>query len=346
MIYEIAKLLLFRMDAENAHHHTIRLLQLFKNSPELLQLFFGKPIQNEKLNREVFGLQFPNPIGLAAGLDKNAEVIDQMAALGFGFIEIGTITPKPQPGNERPRLFRLIHDEALINRMGFNNVGADLAAARLMRRKSKVVVGANIGKNKSTENENAHLDYEICFNILFDSADYFVVNVSSPNTPGLRALQDKESLTKILSSLQQINAGKTKPKPLLLKISPDLSEEQILDVAAVAKKTLLNGIVATNTTTRRVNISLTQKEIDKIGAGGLSGKPINQMSTQVIETLSNVLKDVNYPIPIIGVGGVMNTKDAQEKFNAGAALIQLYSGFIYNGPKLIRDINKMLLRAK
>lgn len=345
-MYQIAKQFLFKMDAEKAHHFTIQFLQLFKQSPELLQLLLGKPIQNEQLHREVLGLHFANPIGLAAGLDKNAEVIDQMAALGFGFVEIGTITPKPQPGNEKPRLFRLVNDAALINRMGFNNVGADLAAARLSRRKTNIVVGANIGKNKTTENENAYRDYEICFNTLFDAADYFVVNVSSPNTPGLRALQDKESLTQILSSLQNINAGKSKPKPLLLKIAPDLTEEQIHDVASVAKATQLNGIVATNTTVSRKNISLSQEAIDKIGAGGLSGKPITQLATSVIKTLATALKNEHYNVPIIGVGGIMNANDAIEKLNAGAALVQLYSGFIYGGPQLIKDINNLLLHAK
>jgi dihydroorotate dehydrogenase len=345
-MYQIAKQFLFKMDAEKAHHFTIQFLQLFKQSPELLQLLLGKPIQNEQLHREVLGLHFANPIGLAAGLDKNGEVIDQMAALGFGFVEIGTITPKPQPGNEKPRLFRLVNDAALINRMGFNNVGADLAAARLSRRKTNIVVGANIGKNKTTENENAYRDYEICFNTLFDAADYFVVNVSSPNTPGLRALQDKESLTQILSSLQNINAGKSKPKPLLLKIAPDLTEEQIHDVASVAKATQLNGIVATNTTVSRKNISLSQEAIDKIGAGGLSGKPITQLATSVIKTLANALKNEHYNVPIIGVGGIMNANDAKEKLDAGAALVQLYSGFIYGGPQLIKDINNLLLQAK
>ncbi|HRN95562.1 MAG TPA: quinone-dependent dihydroorotate dehydrogenase, partial [Chitinophagales bacterium] len=267
---------------------------------------------------------------------------DGMEGLGFGFVEIGTITPKPQPGNDKPRLFRLINDEAIINRMGFNNVGADLAAARLSRRRTNVIVGANIGKNKVTANEDAFRDYEICFNTLFDSADYFVVNVSSPNTPGLRALQDKDSLSKILSSLQNINTGKPKPKPLLLKIAPDLTQEQIQDVAEVAKATLLNGIIATNTTIARTGLSIPTSEVEKIGAGGLSGKPLTQHSTEIIKQLIASLKAEDYNIPVVGVGGIMTASDAKEKFDAGAALVQLYSGFIFKGPQLIKDINLMM----
>lgn len=342
-MYNILKKLLFKMDAESAHHFTIQMLHFFKNKPELLKLGLPKPLTNELLKRQVFGLQFANPVGLAAGLDKNAEVIDTMAALGFGFVEIGTITPKPQPGNDKPRLFRLINDEAIINRMGFNNVGADLAAARLSRRKTNVIVGANIGKNKITANEDAFRDYEICFNTLFDTADYFVVNVSSPNTPGLRALQDKDSLSKILSSLQNINAGKPKPKPLLLKIAPDLTQEQIDDVAAVAKATLLSGIIATNTTIARSGLSISTSEIDKIGNGGLSGKPLTQTSTLIIKQLIASLKAIDYQIPVVGVGGIMTANDAKDKFDAGAELVQLYTGFIFKGPKLIKDINYSLI---
>jgi len=341
-MYDILKQFLFKMDAETAHHFTIQMLQFFQDKPKLLQLAFPKPLLDESLKREVFGLQFSNPVGLAAGLDKNAEVIDGMAGLGFGFVEIGTITPKPQPGNDKPRLFRLINDEAIINRMGFNNVGSDLAAARLSRRKTNVIVGANIGKNKVTANEDAFRDYEICFNTLFDSADYFVVNVSSPNTPGLRALQDKDSLSKILSSLQNINAGKPKPKPLLLKIAPDLTQEQIQDVAEVAKATLLNGIIATNTTIARTGLLIPSSEVEKIGAGGLSGKPLTQHSTEIIKQLISSLKAVDYNIPVVGVGGIMTASDAKEKFDAGAALVQLYSGFIFKGPQLIKDINLMM----
>jgi dihydroorotate dehydrogenase len=342
-MYQIIKKILFQIDAENAHHTTIRFLQLFGKHPQLLNVFLGYPTRHEKLHREVFGLHFSNPVGLAAGLDKNAEVIDQMAAIGFGFVEIGTITPLPQPGNEKPRLFRLLKDEALINRMGFNNVGADLAAARLSRRKSHIVVGANIGKNKSTDNESAFRDYEYCFNTLFDVADYFVVNVSSPNTPGLRELQEKKWLGKILSSLQNINSGKPTPKPLLLKISPDLSESQIKEIAEVAKSTQINGIVATNTTVTRTALSSPSETIEQMGTGGLSGKPLKHLSTSVIQSLVEALQQIDYNIPIVGVGGIMSAGDAMEKFKAGASLIQLYTGFVYHGPRLIKEINDLLI---
>lgn len=342
-MYEFLKQFLFKMNAEKAHQFTFQLLRYTQKHPELLHWFFQKPLQANALKREFFGLQFPNPVGLAAGLDKNAEAIDTMAALGFGFVEIGTITPKPQPGNEKPRLFRLVEDKALINRMGFNNVGADLAAARLARRKSDVIVGANIGKNKVTPNEEAYKDYEICFNTLFDLADYFVVNVSSPNTPGLRALQDKDALTKILGTLQNINMGKANPKPLLLKIAPDLTETQIQEVAEVAKTTQLSGIVATNTTISRAGLSTSKERVEQIGAGGLSGAPLTELATEKIKILVAALKAIDYQIPVVGVGGIMNAEDARGKLDAGAQLIQIYTGFIYKGPALIREINRLFL---
>ena len=296
----------------------------------------------------MWGIDFPNPVGLAAGLDKNGDVIDEMGMLGFGFVEVGTITPRPQPGNDKPRLFRLLKNEALINRMGFNNVGAEVAAQKLKRRKTNIVVGANIGKNKTTANEDAVRDYEYCFKTLFDFADYFVVNVSSPNTPGLRALQDKDSLSTILNALQDINHSKQKPKPILLKIAPDLSNEQINDVISVVQQTKIQGVVATNTTVSREGLNYTQQEIENFGTGGLSGKPLTQRATEVISYLKSEIK--NHPdsyrdeIKIIGVGGIMNVADALEKLNAGADLIQLYTGFIYSGPQLIRDINLKLIK--
>jgi dihydroorotate dehydrogenase len=247
-MYSFVKPLLFQLDPEEAHHFTVHNLQLVgKNLPFLLKLIAGT-VKNQSLHRNLFGLDFPNPVGLAAGLDKNGDVINEISALGFGFIEIGTVTPRPQPGNEKPRLFRLVKDEALINRMGFNNVGADVAVQKLKRKKSGIIVGANIGKNKVTPNEDAIRDYEYCFKTLFDYADYFVVNVSSPNTPGLRALQDKDSLAAILNSLQDYNHSQTKTKPILLKIAPDLTNEQIDDVITVVEQTKIQGIVATNTT--------------------------------------------------------------------------------------------------
>jgi dihydroorotate dehydrogenase len=342
-MYNLIKSFLFQMDAEKAHHLTIQILKTTEQFPLLIELLFGKPTIHPSLQREVFGLTFPNPVGLAAGLDKNAEVVDAMAMLGFGFVEIGTLTPKPQPGNDKPRLFRLIKDEALVNRMGFNNVGADLAAARLNNRKSNIIVGANIGKNKATPNEEAVLDYEYCFKTLFDSADYFVVNVSSPNTPGLRALQDKDALTKILASLQHINFGKPSPKPLLLKIAPDLTESQLDEVAEVVAATEIQGIVATNTTISREGLQTEKNIIENIGAGGLSGKPITNASTKVISYLNAQLSSHSTQLKTIAVGGIMNTEDAIEKLNTGSSLIQLYSGFIYKGPQLIKSINRSLI---
>jgi dihydroorotate dehydrogenase len=300
-------------------------------------LIAGKQVAHPSLHRTLFGIDFPNPVGLAAGLDKNGDVIDEMGMMGFGFVEVGTITPKPQPGNDKPRLFRLVKDEALINRMGFNNVGAEVAAQKLKRRKTDIIVGANIGKNKTTPNEEAIRDYEYCFKMLFEFADYFVVNVSSPNTPGLRELQDKDSLSAILNSLQDINHSKEKPKPILLKIAPDLTNEQIDDVINVVEQTKIQGIVATNTTLSRNGLSYSENEIQNIGAGGLSGKPLTKRSTEVIQYIRSKSK-----IPVIGVGGIMNVSDGMEKIDSGADLIQLYSGFIYEGPGLIHEINSAL----
>ena len=327
------------MDAEEAHHFTLHNLQLLGKAPWLLSMALGGKVEHPSLHRNVFGIDFPNPVGLAAGLDKNGEAIDEFAAMGFGFIEIGTITPKPQPGNDKPRLFRLVKDKALINRMGFNNIGAEVAVQNLKRRKTKTIVGANIGKNKATSNEDAIRDYEYCFKTLFDYADYFVVNVSSPNTPGLRALQDKDSLAAILNSLQDINNSHTTTKPILLKIAPDLTNEQIDDVISVVQQTKTQGIIATNTTIARAPLSYTQAEIDAYGMGGLSGAPLTTRSTEVVKYIKT-----HSNIPVIGVGGIMTAQDALDKLNAGADLIQLYSGFIYAGPQLIRDTNERLVK--
>lgn len=341
-LYPLVKELLFKMDAETAHHFTIQQLQLAGKFPFLLRIFAASRANHPALKKNLMGIEFRNPVGLAAGLDKNGEVIDEMGMLGFGFVEIGTITPKPQPGNDKPRLFRLPKNEALINRMGFNNVGAEVAAEKLKRRKTNIVVGANIGKNKTTANDDAVRDYEYCFKTLFDFADYFVVNVSSPNTPGLRALQDKESLTEILTALQDINHKKAVTKPILLKIAPDLTPEQISEVVQVVQQSGINGIVATNTTISRDELSYSPTEIERFGAGGLSGTPITQKSTSVIAQIKGEAKA---NCTIIGVGGIMNAIDAAEKFSAGADLVQLYTGFIYKGPQLIEDINAQLIKA-
>lgn len=336
-LYPLIKPLLFQLDAEAAHHLTISALK----NPVLQAFAGGDPVSHPSLHRQLFGLDFPNPVGLAAGLDKNAEVIDGFAAMGFGHIEIGTITPKPQPGNPKPRLFRLKEDHAIINRMGFNNVGAVQAARNLDKRKSNVIVGGNIGKNKITPNEEAVNDYVLCFEALHDYVDYFVVNVSSPNTPGLRALQEKESLSRILFSLKDRNAGKSKPKPILLKIAPDLTHEQLDDIISIVSDTRIDGVIATNTTIRREKLPhYLPSEIEAMGAGGLSGRPLTGLSTEVISYLH---KTSGGSFPIIGVGGIMSAHDAMEKIHAGASLLQLYSGFIYHGPKLIADINRHLV---
>lgn len=323
------------MDPERAHHLIISALK----NPFLSSMV---PVVESApcCKRECFGLQFPNPVGLAAGLDKNGEVIDGFARMGFGFVEIGTITPKPQPGNPQPRLFRLRNDEAIINRMGFNNVGALEAARNLGRRKSSVIVGGNIGKNKSTENADAASDYEICFRTLFDLVDYFVVNVSSPNTPGLRELQERDALERILSRVQNLNQSYQHPKPILLKIAPDLSIEQMEEIVAIVNETQINGVIATNTTISRRRLPhYLPSEIERYGAGGLSGRPLTKKATEIITELAFLSKR---KIPIVGVGGIMTANDALDKFRAGAALIQLYSGFIYHGPQLIREICEAL----
>ena len=328
------------MQPEQAHHFIFNLLHV-PGSKAILKKVYN--FDDPKLEKEVFGLKFKNPVGLAAGLDKNGEHIDELAAIGFGFIEIGTVTPRPQSGNPQPRLFRLPKDEALINRMGFNNDGLDAVVQRLKKRKSNVIVGGNIGKNKDTPNEMALKDYEICFNGLFPYVDYFVVNVSSPNTPGLRDLQEKEPLKKILNHLQKLNAflGKeAKEKPILLKIAPDLTEAQLDDIVEIVQETKIAGVIATNTTIDRKNLKTSQKRVAAIGAGGLSGKPLKDRSTEVIRYLNQKSAGA---FPIIGVGGIYNADDAREKLDSGASLVQIYSGFVYEGPELVRHIKKGLL---
>lgn len=297
-------------------------------------------VKHPRLERTVFGIKFANPVGLAAGLDKDAKLFDELGIMGFGYIEIGTVTPKAQPGNDKPRLFRLRPDSALINRMGFNNQGAAAAAERLLKRRTNVIIGGNIGKNKITPNEEATSDYEKCFETLFDVVDYFVVNVSSPNTPNLRELQDKAPLTALLSRLKELNSKKPGPKPILLKIAPDLTDSQLDDIIEIVQATKIDGVVATNTTISREGLHTPKERLDEIGMGGLSGKPLTKRATDVIRYLHT---KSNGSFPIIGVGGIHSAEDALEKLDAGAALVQLYTGFIYEGPKLITRINKALL---
>ncbi len=333
MYKSIIRPILFKFDPEEVHHFTFSIL---KNLGFLAKLFLPKPIKDKRLEREVFGLKFKNPVGLAAGLDKDAKLFNELSQLGFGFIEIGTLTPKPQPGNEKKRLFRLVEDSGIINRMGFNNEGVDAAVEHLKKNKN-VLIGGNIGKNKATPNEEAVRDYEICFQKLYPYVDYFVVNVSSPNTPNLRALQDKKPLTELLGTLQELNRKKTAPKPILLKIAPDLSEDQLLDIIDIVATTGIAGVIATNTTLSREGLTSDNRK----ETGGLSGKPLRKRSTEVIRFLAE--KSGN-AFPIIGVGGIHSAKDALEKLDAGASLVQLYTGFIYEGPELIREINEALLK--
>jgi dihydroorotate dehydrogenase len=329
---------LFQLDPEKVHHFTFRLIHFLFLIPGISFLFKRiYQVSNPKLEREVFGLKFKNPVGLAAGFDKDAKLFSQLADFGFGFIEIGTLTPRPQAGNPKKRLFRLREDEAIINRMGFNNGGVDAAVERLKKNKN-TLIGGNIGKNKNTPNENATEDYEYCFDALFDYVDYFVVNVSSPNTPNLRDLQDKEPLTRLLKTLQSKNNTRLKPKPILLKIAPDLSNDQLLDIIAIVKDTGIAGVIATNTTISREGLKSPEAVTKE--AGGLSGKPLAKRSTEVIRFLS---EKSNRAFPIVGVGGISSAEDALEKLEAGASLVQLYTGFIYEGPALIKAINKKLL---
>ncbi len=325
------------MNPEKAHHFTTSIFMFLSSIPGVSAIFRSVfTIQSPKLERTVFGIRFSNPVGLAAGFDKQADLYNAFSNLGFGFIEVGTITPKAQDGNPKPRMFRLVEDEALINRMGFNNQGLEKAIANLKKRNTDIVIGGNIGKNKITPNEKATDDYIACFEALFPYVDYFVVNVSSPNTPNLRELQDKEPLTLLLNTLQECNNKKPSPKPILLKIAPDLSESQLDEIIDIVKDSNIAGVVASNTTIDRKGL----KSVHQNETGGLSGKPLTQKSTEIIRYLHT---KSNGAFPIIGVGGIMNERDAIEKLEAGASLIQLYTGFIYGGPSLVKKINKAIL---
>jgi dihydroorotate dehydrogenase len=335
---------LFLFSPETIHHFTFKTLKTLGSIPDVLSLIKSiYSISDKQLERTLFGITFKNPVGLAAGFDKDAILIDELAAFGFGFIEIGTLTPKPQPGNDKPRLFRLPEDQAIINRMGFNNHGVDEAVEKLRTRKSNVIVGGNIGKNKVTPNEQASEDYKKCFEALYPYVDYFVVNVSSPNTPNLRELQEKEPLKKLLSEVKALSLAKEKPKPVLLKIAPDLNSDQLSDVVEILKETNTDGVIATNTTISREGLISDTQKVAAIGAGGLSGKPLSARATEVISYLRSKLGP---DFPIIGVGGIMSAQDAVDKLNAGADLIQIYTGFIYEGPALIKSINKVLLKKR
>lgn len=339
----LIKPFLFLLSPESAHHFTVKSFSFLLGIPlvgMILRSLFS--VKDKRLERNFLGLKFDNPVGLAAGFDKDGKYFHTMSALGFGFIELGTVTPKGQIGNPQPRLFRLPKDEGLINRMGFNNDGVDLLVERL-KKKGKplnVIVGGNIGKNKVTPNEKASDDYLYCFEALFPWVDYFVVNVSSPNTPNLRALQDKEPLTQLLSLLMTENKKKPAPKPILLKIAPDLTDGQLDDILQIVTDTGIDGIIATNTTISREGLNESPSRIENIGNGGLSGKPVRQRSTEVIKYLYEKSGEQLF---IIGVGGIVKPEDAIEKLEAGASLVQIYSGLIYEGPAMIKNINKRIL---
>jgi len=341
-MYRIIRFFLFLFNAEFIHHITFKIIKLACIMPSTMWLCrFIFKLKDKRLEREVFGLKFDNPVGLAAGFDKDAKLFDELASFGFGFVEIGTITPLAQEGNPKPRLFRLKEDGALINRMGFNNEGIEAVVSRLRRKNSEIIIGGNIGKNKITPNKDAINDYTICFEKLFPYVDYFAVNVSSPNTPGLRDLQEKEPLTSLLNSLQNSNNKKYKRKPILLKIAPDLTIEQLDDIISIVADTKIDGVIATNTTIDRSGLKTAKNKLKAIGNGGLSGKPVRLGSTQVIKYLADKSKR---SFPIIGVGGILSAEDALEKLDAGATLLQIYTGFIYEGPCLVKRINKAILR--
>ncbi len=360
-MYQLLRNILFLLEAEQAHYFSMNLLKAVCKIPPvkaLIKKLFS--VSGDSLSKEIFGLHFRNSLGLGAGFDKNAVYLNELETLGFGFVEIGTVTPLPQAGNEKPRLFRIPSDKALINRMGFNNDGVEVIKERLSIYKmgrglpagqagtmpacrtgrdngqGTMIIGGNIGKNKITPNEEAWKDYLICFNELFDVVDYFVVNVSSPNTPGLRALQEKDALLEILQKLQDNNQSRKNPKPLLLKIAPDVTSEQLMDIAAICKEVKLDGLVSSNTTIDRNALSkFNQQKASQIGAGGLSGKPLKDKSDAV---LSELIHLTNGNIPIIASGGVFTKKDYQDKIDKGAAMVQVWTGFIYEGPGIVRKI--------
>ena len=341
-MYKLIRSILFLFNPEKVHYLTASLINISLKIPGMKSLWNALfLVDNPKLKKTVFGLEFKNPVGLAAGFDKNASMYNDLAYCGFGYIEIGTITPKAQPGNDKPRLFRLKEDGGIINRMGFNNDGVEVAIENLKKNNTSILIGGNIGKNKVTPNENATDDYVYSFNKLFDYVDYFVVNVSSPNTPNLRELQEKEPLKQLLVSIQEQNALKVSKKPILLKIAPDLTNEQLDDIIEIIEEIKLDGVIATNTTISRDNLKTSKEIVDEIGAGGLSGKPVKNRSTEVIKYLAT---KSNKSFPIIGVGGIHSAEDALEKLEAGADLIQLYTGFIYEGPALVKKINKAILQ--
>ncbi|MEO6583979.1 MAG: quinone-dependent dihydroorotate dehydrogenase [Ferruginibacter sp.] len=345
-MYKIFRDILFLFDPEKVHYFSMKVFKMLAAIPGL-QSFLFKQFKAKTLPVKVGGLTFKNPVGLGAGFDKNAVFLDELQLMGFGFVEIGTVTPLSQIGNEKPRLFRLPTDKALINRMGFNNDGAKIIANRLKKwrrknainKKNDLVIGGNIGKNKTTPNEDAWLDYEKCFTALHEVVDYFVVNVSSPNTPGLRELQDKDSLEKILTNLQRLNGKYAIQRPVFLKISPDLSLLQLDEIITLVNMINLDGLIIANTTIARETLKTPAQIITDIGAGGLSGKPLHYNCTDMVKYVS---EKTNGRITIIASGGIFTAEDARERFSAGALLLQVWTGFIYEGPAIVKNICKGL----
>jgi len=342
-MYKLFRFVLFQFDAEKVHYFVVGLLNQIHRFAPARQLFRSLyVVQHPALETNFLGLKFPNPVGLAAGFDKNAQHIDALADCGFGFIEIGTVTPKAQPGNDKPRLFRLKADQAILNRMGFNNDGVEAAIAQLKARHNRqIIIGGNIGKNKWTPNEEAANDYLTCFEALFPYVDYFVVNVSSPNTPNLRALQEKEPLQDLLLRLQELNKRQSQPKPILLKIAPDLSNSQIDEIIEIVTYTKIAGLIVANTTISREGLRTPAAQIEQMGAGGISGKPVTLRATEMVKYIH---EQSNGKIPMMAVGGIHTAQDALDKLAAGATLVQLYTGFIYEGPALVKAINRALLQ--
>lgn len=345
MYRHLLRSVLFALPPETAHDLTLRLLSMACAIPGVGWLLRKRfTLTDPALERECFGLRFPNPVGLAAGLDKNGRYLDALACLGFGFIEVGTVTPRPQSGNPKPRLFRLPADRAIINRMGFNNEGVDALVNRLRKSRPKgLIIGGNIGKNKDTPNERAIEDYEYCFRALHPYVDYFVVNVSSPNTPGLRALQERRPLTAILRRMVELNQQMQLKRPILLKISPDLNAQQLDEIAEIVRETGIDGIIATNTTIGRADLNTPEEEVVAMGPGGLSGAPLREDATRV---LVHMRKALGADFPLIGVGGIDSPEAALDRLHAGANLLQVYTGLIYEGPNLVRRINEAILREQ
>ncbi|WP_010180978.1 quinone-dependent dihydroorotate dehydrogenase [Aquimarina agarilytica] len=341
MYQTLIRPLLFKFDPEKVHYFTFSLIRFLNKIPGVASIFKGLyKVEHKSLERKVFGLTFKNPVGLAAGFDKNAVLFNELANFGFGFIEIGTVTPKGQVGNPKKRLFRLQADEAIINRMGFNNEGVEIAIEQLKKNKKQLIIGGNIGKNTNTDPKDYTQDYLECFNALHPYVDYFVLNVSCPNVSSHAKLNDKEYLEELIGAVQEANTSFEIQKPILLKIAPDLNKNQLDEIVVLIKDTGLDGVIASNTSTSRSNLKTPQSRLDEIGNGGLSGKPLASKSTEVIRYLS---EKSNQSFPIIGVGGIHTAEDALEKINAGATLVQIYTGFIYSGPKLIKDINTKLI---